>query len=87
MRVTFDYSDLENLPSDKTEFKPILIKQAEIIQKFIYKNLLTKRINGNNKFPTSTNRCYTYFVNPKDQTTGIENSDLHIYIGATNHYS
>jgi len=47
--------------------------------------LKVKRISGNNIFPSGVSTCGTEVTVPAaDKSTGIANSDLHLYVGYNN---
>jgi len=47
--------------------------------------LKVKRISGNNIFPSGVSTCGSEItVSAADKSTGIANSDLHLYVGYNN---
>ncbi|KRX04449.1 Insulin-like growth factor binding protein, N-terminal [Pseudocohnilembus persalinus] len=78
LRITYDFSSIENLEGDDLPVALFLQKQLKLAQFFYRDRLFVDRIQGNNFYPFE-NGC-VYGVDDGAYSQGIADSDLHVYI-------
>lgn len=82
MRITFDFSRLDNLPQ---EVRSYLTKQCIVAGEFFTTILSVTPIAGNNTVPSGAVECGTEIVlSDNDKSFGFQNSDLHLFVATVN---
>ncbi|KAL4454178.1 hypothetical protein ABPG74_012135 [Tetrahymena malaccensis] len=80
IRVTLDFSYLDTLQLGITDKQKAYIQKiSKIAAQFVTKLIKVKPLMGNNIYGSSL-RCIDIAVPSNDQKTGVENSDLNLYI-------
>eukprot|EP00825_Cyclidium_porcatum_P003294 TRINITY_DN1152_c0_g1_i4.p1 TRINITY_DN1152_c0_g1~~TRINITY_DN1152_c0_g1_i4.p1 ORF type:complete len:1226 (-),score=102.03 TRINITY_DN1152_c0_g1_i4:99-3776(-) len=78
IRITVDYTYLSALSSDLKNYIINIVESAILYFESVLKVI---PITGNNMFPSGSTQCYSdYTVPSADKSTGIANSDLHLYV-------
>lgn len=78
MRITLDITSLSGIGN--VAGQRFLEDATRTATEFFQTVLKVNQVPGNNIYPTLGGNCNTHATTVSDATTGIPNSDLHIYV-------